>query len=275
MTRFHGARLYCGVVLGCLLASPVFAQTSSLAAILPREVAANDRIEAVLAKPAKLEFVDTPLRDVAAYIAEVFNIHVRLSKKIEDAGVEPDTQVTVNAQGISLESFLNKLLKDLNLTLMIQNETLMITTVEEAQSFENLVTRVYPVADLIRGEDGRNDFDPLIDLITSTVEPDSWQDVGGPGSINGFDSSLVFSQRRDIHQRIEALLSALRRVRQLPGYSRPLAPATAADAPLSRSLQYTRRSSSSLRMPTQPSPFSRPIGGGGLFSVPNPSRNEK
>jgi hypothetical protein len=265
MNRFHGAGLYCCAVLGCLLASPAFAQTTSLAAILPREVAANERIEAALARPVTLEFVDTPLRDVTDFIAREFDIHVKLTKKIADAGVQLDNPVTGKAQGISLESALNKLLKDLNLTLMVHNETLMITTVEDAQSPENLVIRVYPVADLIRGEDGRSDFDPLIDLITSTVEPDSWQDVGGPGSINGFDSSLVFSQRREIHQRIEALLSTLRRVKQLPGYSNPIAPATAGNAPLSRSLQYTRRTSSSQRMPSQQAPG----GGGGLFSVPN------
>ncbi len=34
------------------------------------------------------------------------------------------------------------------------------------------------------------DFDPLIDLITSTIEPDSWQDVGGPGSVNGFQGGV-------------------------------------------------------------------------------------
>jgi general secretion pathway protein D len=61
------------------------------------------------------------------------------------------------------------------------------------------------------------DFDPLIDLITSTIEPDSWQDVGGPGSISGFDTnlSLVVSQRQDIHERIADLLEQLRRLQDL------------------------------------------------------------
>ncbi|WP_254506709.1 general secretion pathway protein GspD [Anatilimnocola floriformis] len=61
------------------------------------------------------------------------------------------------------------------------------------------------------------DFDPLIDLITSTIEPDSWQDVGGPGSVSGFDTnlSLVVSQRQDIHERIADLLEQLRRLQDL------------------------------------------------------------
>ena len=41
-----------------------------------------------------------------------------------------------------------------------------------------------------RGGGVQADFDPLIDLITSTIEPDSWQDVGGPGSVSGFQGGV-------------------------------------------------------------------------------------
>jgi hypothetical protein len=37
-----------------------------------------------------------------------------------------------------------------------------------------------------RGGGAEADFGPLIDLITTTIEPDSWSDVGGPGSIKEF-----------------------------------------------------------------------------------------
>lgn len=61
------------------------------------------------------------------------------------------------------------------------------------------------------------DFGPLIDLITSTIEPDSWQEVGGPGSIEGFETnlSLVVAQRQDIHEKIADLLEQLRRLQDL------------------------------------------------------------
>ncbi|MGI8978782.1 MAG: VIT domain-containing protein [Pirellulaceae bacterium] len=43
------------------------------------------------------------------------------------------------------------------------------------------------------------DFDSLIDLIASTTDPDSWKDVGGPGSISQFSAnlSLVIDQDQD------------------------------------------------------------------------------
>ena len=268
----RGRSLCCAAVLFCSFSALAFAQLpTSLPALQPREIVATDRIEAELAKPFVIDVVDMPLRDLAAHIAEKSNVPVRLAKKIEDAGIQSDQPVTASAHNISLESFLYLMLADLNLTVMVKYETLTITTIEDAQSPENMVTRVYPVADLVRTADGQYDFDPLIDLITSTIEPDSWQDVGGPGSISGFDNSmsLVFSQRRDIHNRIEALLTTLRRVKRMQSRSMPLDSAQATEMPLSQSLKYSRGSNSPARFQMAPPAHRAQSGGGGLFSVPN------
>jgi general secretion pathway protein D len=61
------------------------------------------------------------------------------------------------------------------------------------------------------------DFDTLIELVTSTISPDSWLDNGGKGTISGFPTnlSLVVSQTQDIHQDIADLLVQLRRLQDL------------------------------------------------------------
>jgi general secretion pathway protein D len=61
------------------------------------------------------------------------------------------------------------------------------------------------------------DFDTLIDLITSTISPPTWDAVGGPGSIEGFPTnlSLVVSQTQDVHEEIADLLDQLRRLQDL------------------------------------------------------------
>jgi hypothetical protein len=41
-----------------------------------------------------------------------------------------------------------------------------------------------------RGGGTAADFDSLIELITSTIAPQSWDDVGGPGSVNGFPGGV-------------------------------------------------------------------------------------
>lgn len=58
------------------------------------------------------------------------------------------------------------------------------------------------------------DFDSLIELITTTIDPDSWDDVGGPGSIAEFATnlSLVISQTQEVHEKIDRLLAQLREI---------------------------------------------------------------
>jgi len=58
------------------------------------------------------------------------------------------------------------------------------------------------------------DSGTLVDMITSTIAPESWSDVGGPGSIEFFPYSLdlVSAQTRDVHERLADLLDRLRRL---------------------------------------------------------------
>jgi general secretion pathway protein D len=61
------------------------------------------------------------------------------------------------------------------------------------------------------------DFDSLINLIVTTVQPDTWEDVGGPGTVAQFDTnlSLVIRQTEEVHEEIVDLLEQLRRMQDL------------------------------------------------------------
>ncbi len=67
------------------------------------------------------------------------------------------------------------------------------------------------------GGGAQADFDSLIDLITATIEPDSWDDVGGENSIQQFETnlSLVVSAPNEVHEEIADLLRQLRRLQDL------------------------------------------------------------
>ncbi len=67
------------------------------------------------------------------------------------------------------------------------------------------------------GGGAQPDFDSLIDLITSTIKPTSWDGVGGPGSIAPFETnlSIVVSQTQDVHDELVDLLEQLRRLQDL------------------------------------------------------------
>lgn len=88
---------------------------------------------------------------------------------------------------------------------------------QQKRKAEEYVARVYPVSDLVLILDSTTqtfsvDFDSLIYTITSTISPEGWDSLGGPGSITSQPStlSLVVYQHPDTHDEIAALLIQLR-----------------------------------------------------------------
>ena len=63
----------------------------------------------------------------------------------------------------------------------------------------------------------RPDFDSIQHLIVSTIEPESWSEVGGQAQISHFDTtlSLVIRQTQKVHDEIRELLQQLRRLQDL------------------------------------------------------------
>ncbi|HUT88588.1 MAG TPA: M56 family metallopeptidase [Thermoguttaceae bacterium] len=61
------------------------------------------------------------------------------------------------------------------------------------------------------------DYESLIDLIETTVAPDTWEVVGGPGTIAPLKTnlSLVVNQTQEVHEEIVDLLEQLRRMQDV------------------------------------------------------------
>jgi general secretion pathway protein D len=61
------------------------------------------------------------------------------------------------------------------------------------------------------------DFDSLVDLIVGTVEPTTWDEVGGHATVKPFETtlSLVIRQTQQAHDEIQDLLAQLRRLQDL------------------------------------------------------------
>lgn len=169
------------------------------------------QILAALDQPATVEFVEQPLRDVVNHLAQQHGIPLILMvQKLTEASVSPDTPITKNLKDISLRTALSLILKDLELTFVLRNEALLITTPEDAESEE--ISVVYPVHDLVQTDAGP-DFNPLIDLISLHVEPTSWPDGSGPAPLEGIgEGFLLFSQTWHVHQQVANFLEQLRRL---------------------------------------------------------------
>lgn len=104
-----------------------------------------------------------------------------------------------------------------------------------AYARSRLVARTYAVADLVvavpaqaavhaepsgdeqAAEGATTDFASVEELITSTIEPQTWKQSGGEGTIERFprNLSLVITQTPEIHEQIADLLEQLRRAAQL------------------------------------------------------------
>ncbi len=109
---------------------------------------AEKKISEQLGEPTTMEFIETPLQDAVDYLKDLHGIEIQLdSKALEEAGMGADTPVTRTLKGITLRSALHLLLDTYDLTYVIKDEVLLITTTDVAS--QELVTKAYPVADLV------------------------------------------------------------------------------------------------------------------------------
>jgi hypothetical protein len=108
------------------------------------------------------------------------------------------------------------LLRQLNLDYTVREGALLITTPDALQ--EQLIAKLYPIDDLIDDEPwplGEFDFDDLAQVIQATIEPATWEDIGGFGSLEEVGKQLRVRQTLAAQQRVEQFLAALRQARGL------------------------------------------------------------
>lgn len=109
---------------------------------------AEAKIFKALDSTTSLQFLEQPLGDVVAFLEDKHKIEIQLdTQALDTAGVNTDSPVTIDVEGISLKSALRLMLKTIDLTYTVRDEVLLITTTEEVE--QELVTKVYPVADLV------------------------------------------------------------------------------------------------------------------------------
>ncbi len=123
-------------------------KTAGIRAAPPRALRSEAAIRKALEATADLDFTKTPLDDIVGAIGDFTKIDIVLDKRaLAEAGIASDLPMTVSLRGISVRAALELILRNLNLTWIVRDEVILITTPEEAESY--LETRVYDVADLV------------------------------------------------------------------------------------------------------------------------------
>ena len=199
-----------------------------------------------LQKPVSWNFHETPLTKVAEVLSRHLGVSVRIAENsLKDAGLSTEMPVNLQLQNVSCETALNAALHSYNLDWFVEGETVVITTQDAANSY--LVTRVYPVRDLVKSRlaqlrrrrrfvnqhphfNGRRaDLGPS----RRSGEPQYFAPAG----------TLLISQTRVVHDQIGKLLAVLRQARDEQGLRRrwPASGSAAVGHGLSESPASTRQ----------------------------------
>jgi type II secretory pathway component GspD/PulD (secretin) len=246
---------------------------------------AEREIEARMNVPVGMHFSNTSLEQAMYDLHVMHGINFWIDQQaLNDRGISKDHPVTINLEQISLKSALKLMLQNLNLTYIVKDETVQITTADRARGgLQRLTVQVAdlvipirdsampanpfaqgmgstadtsatlpaigatpgagynsmpggggvgtpggtsqasPFASLNNQPGNRNGNwvtskatqtmeDALINLIKRSIEPNTWNDMGGSGTIEYFGPtmSLVINQTIDIQEQIQDLLAALR-----------------------------------------------------------------
>ena len=184
---------------------------ANLAAIAKINMALNTPL-----RGSGLDFTDTPLEEVVNLLQDEYSIPIQIDiPALDEIGVGGDEPININVHDISLRSALRLMLKQHQLTYIVDDEVLLITTPDEADS--RIKVCVYDVRDLVDGN-AASALNELTDVVTSSVSTDSWtQSGGGRGSVRSYPPNLlIISQSQGVHGQIQDLLKKMRQMRQPP-----------------------------------------------------------
>jgi hypothetical protein len=192
--------------------------SSELCQCINRDNAASTKkIEQALAGPLHstgLDYADQPLQDVVTQLGDEYGIPIQLDKTaLDEAGIGTDSKVNVTLHNISFRSALKLMLRTLQLTWIIQDEVLVITTKENAE--KQIDTCVYNVQGLVDDSDPKS-VKALIDVIYGCVQADTWAvSGGGQAEVRPLPSGLlVVSQTPAVQEEVSALLNKIRKMRE-------------------------------------------------------------
>jgi hypothetical protein len=160
-----------------------------------KQLSPTEHIKDALKKDVVLQFINTPLTDVASFLQDQQGIEIAFDKSsLRSAGIDDELPITANLKGIPLSKALNKICKEHQLDWRVEFESLVITTVESGES--HVMPRVYRLKK-------PTVLDELTQDLSTNIAPDSWADVGGPAAIGIVSKNiLIVAQTEKGHQAI-------------------------------------------------------------------------
>jgi hypothetical protein len=166
-----------------------------------------------LKKVISVDFTNNTFGEIKEYLEKLTGVTIALDPQgLRDANVSPSESTVTLKMRSSTRTVLKRLLADLGLAYVIKDEAILITSVARAR--EMTTTRTYYIGDLASVVDLRvppllaqvqmiQTINQLTNLITSTVEPQSWKvnNPDAPGTIvfEPRTMTLIIRQSAEMH----------------------------------------------------------------------------
>jgi type II secretory pathway component GspD/PulD (secretin) len=164
---------------------------------------ATQRIRSALGDETSQSFVELPLMDAVRQLSESHDIPIVVDRRaLEEIGLSAEEPVTLSLRRVTLRSFLRLMLRELDLTYIIKDEVMQITTVEAAE--QNLIVEMYRFS-----EELSEKSDKILKALIASVIPDAWDVTGGPCTVTVIDNVLIVSATEEIHENVIEFLQKL------------------------------------------------------------------
>lgn len=177
--------------------------------LTPKEVALLRTLNSTLS----VDFTETSLKDALGYIQDRSGLSIIVDPAaLREAMVEYDDPVTFKVKKVTVRTILRKVLGDKGLAYILKEGTVQVVTQQQAR--ETMVTRTYPIDDLVGNVAFAQYFGPfvaqaqmianarqIINIIVTTIEPAMWAVNGGPATITYFPAgkALIVRAPAEMH----------------------------------------------------------------------------
>ena len=175
---------------------PVPAWLGTKRASIERE----DEIRAKLDDRLDMNLNGTPLSQAMATMSKQMNIPIVIDDKaLEEENITPDEPITLTVPAVSFRSGLKLILEPLQLTYVIEDEVMRITS--KKTSANNV--RFYDLSSILPDNGLTTE---LCSGIETMISPDQWQSAGGSSSMTTVGSMLVIAAPHETHTAVEWFL---------------------------------------------------------------------
>jgi hypothetical protein len=176
-----------------------------------RPASSDARVREALSSPTRMEFTEMPLIDAVDYLKDHHGIEIQLDNRaLEDAGVGSDTPVTRNLNGLPLSSSLRLLLEDYDLTYVVRDGVLMITTADKAENYLEL--KVYDITKEVAEDAQSAEVGETLALLRRSTLVNPQQGPAAPDNFTvlPFRNLLIIRASQHDHEALDKLFAEMK-----------------------------------------------------------------